>query len=350
MIDYQEDPTTAFFELANAPCIRYRLPSEDSKISSNNDHSGNNRGTIEVPKDRKKRARAENPENALSGYLVVGQNSQAQTHTGGVVWETSYLLLEYLLHLSRVEHNRDINQIEKGFVTESPVVGPNVLEVGAGCGLLGMALAAGLPHLRKVVLTETKEVWETILQPNLHRNHHIFDVSSKDSSVSSLTRPKVSSCALDWTRFHEDAQKCPELFMSALSPSEQQCFDTIVGTDVIFSPTLVEPLLATLRFLAHDTRTKVYLCLQPDRCPKSYKLLQDKAPEYGFVWSTISLVDQEMYGLSDGNTKVEQARDVTSATTATTTPLFLQWAKSLESKIIFLHRRLPELGNAWSLP
>ena len=56
-------------------------------------------------------------------------------------------------------------------------------------------------------------------------------------------------------------------------------FDTIVGTDVVFTPTLVRPLLACLALMAHK-HTNIYLCLQV-RCADSHDLLLEKASKFG---------------------------------------------------------------------
>ena len=315
---YPDDPTTAFFELANASCIRYRLTTSAAatRKSTTTDESIQGKKTDSTtknsnnPKKRITSAHADDGAESSNRYLVISQNSQAQTHTGGVVWETSYLLLEYLLHAGR-NSSMDL-----------PVVGPNLIEVGAGCGLLGMALAATLP-LQQVVLTETQEVLETILKPNVGNNQHIFCPGGMlPSSSSSPSPPIVSAGVLDWTNYRVDAQRIQDTLLS----KESRKFDTIVGTDVVFSPKLVEPLLATLRFLAHE-RTIIYLCLQPDRCPKSFQLLQEKAPEHDFLWKALPLEQDE---------PTVDARCNASTTINSASPVYLKWAKELESKIVQL--------------
>ena len=351
MQDYRDDPTTGFFELANAPCIRYRLrrrprptpspPSddEDATKSSPSTHqhasSASSGGHLpHSPGDGK----GETPDCNVKDdstttqcpELVICQNSQAQTHTGGVVWETSFLLLEYLLHVC---HSTTSDKHVSLDAAAARVVGPSLLEVGAGCGLLGMALAAQLPHLlQHVVLTETQEVYDTILHPNILRNQSVWNGTQS-------YYPSVSASPLDWTRYQEDAQRLVKFMDSSSSPNKPNhdkeekdarvcTFDTIVGTDVVFSPPLVEPLLATFKFLAHDTTT-VYLCLQPDRCPKSYQLLQSKCLDYGFVWKDLSINKKE----TEDHGEVETTRAETWPS-----PVFFQWVQLLESKIICLQR------------
>lgn len=55
-------------------------------------------------------------------------------------------------------------------------------------------------------------------------------------------------------------------------------FDVIVGTDVIFNKTLVEPLLQVLHRVSHS-HTTVWLCMQ-ERCPDAHAELLDKVLHY----------------------------------------------------------------------
>jgi len=62
-------------------------------------------------------------------------------------------------------------------------------------------------------------------------------------------------------------------------PVRPHSFDTIIGTDVVFTPTLVRPLLACMALMAHD-RANIYLCLQV-RCADSHYLLLKTASKFG---------------------------------------------------------------------
>ncbi len=201
----------AFFELANAPIVTYRID-KDTMIKIYQDHQE-----------------------------ACGQ------HTGGIVWETSYLLLNYLRET-----------YSKGKYS----CGNTVLEVGAGCGLLGL----GIYHskiAKQVIMTETD-----LVLPNLTRN--------VEKNYSKKT-DKVRVCALDWTCYKKDCEN------SIIAPHS---IDMIVGTDVVFSTRYVRPLLETLQYLAHQ-ETIILLCLQ-ERCPDSHRLLLDSAEQYGLMIHEIS--------------------------------------------------------------
>ena len=211
-----KDIANVFFDLANSPLISYRFNAYGDDV------------------------------------IVVRQDIGAcGQHTGGIVWETAYLLLNYLRSL-RLSCR-------------------NFLEVGAGCGLVGLGVhrAKEISISDQVILTETKPVVRNLMQ-NFKRNHSRAS-NAKDDDVS------LRVCQLDWTCFRQD---CESANIQAHS------IDTIVGTDVVFAIALVEPLLGTLRYLAHG-ESQIFLCLQ-ERCKDSHHLLLNKAKDHGLNVEDIS--------------------------------------------------------------
>jgi hypothetical protein len=206
------DISSLFFELANASRIGYRL--KDDTV------------------------------------IEIHQDSRNGQHTGGIVWETSYLLLEYLC-----KRNQPLGRI---------------LEVGAGCGLLGIGLQAVSarqsskallsPLVTSVVMTDVAPVVD-LLRENLKCNQPLWNDSTKANC------PVVVE--LDWTDY------------SSSHLLEAHSFDTIVGTDVLFAPHLVEPLLQTLVYYAHD-QTQIFLCVQV-RCAESHELFFTRAVQAPFL-------------------------------------------------------------------
>jgi len=199
-----EDVSLAFFEMANDPTFQYRL--NDKLLTLHQDVS------------------------------ACGQ------HTGGIVWETSVLLLHYLL--------------EKKLCWKKQIV-----EVGAGCGLLGMGLAASNHAPMSTVLTEAEPVSRN-LATNLAQNKELVH--------------NTKSCTLDWTSYQQDAEK---------AGLRAGIADIVLGTDVLFSPALVRPLLDTLSFLCND---RVYLCVQT-RCATSHQRFFQLAEE---SWDTEELTEE----------------------------------------------------------
>jgi predicted nicotinamide N-methyase len=179
--------------------------------------------------------------------VVVRQNIGTTAHTGGIVWETAYLLLQYLLS----------NKMKLG----------RTLEVGAGCGLLGQVLAA-TKAATEVVMTE-HDLLMNDLTNNVERNQDLL--TSRGSAP-------VHVHNLDWENYDLDTAKAQHL--------EAHSFDTIIGTDVVFTPKLVEPLWKTLHYMSHS-KTNIYLCLQ-ERCEESHKLLLQKASSFTFQLKDIT--------------------------------------------------------------
>jgi hypothetical protein len=254
------DVSLAFFELANAPAIGYRLPPLVSETKDDDD-------------DDKDAADSER-------MIVLHQDVTAcGEHTGGIVWETSFLLLEYLLHQyprSSTEGARSLGR---------------TLEVGAGCGLLGQVLAAA-NRTCDMIVTETAQVLVN-LQANLERNRTVLQLQSTTCTTTGRSSSSsIRACCLDWEHYERDAAA------NNLTPHS---FDTILGTDVLFATRFVEPLLLTMQYLSlstentdTDTTTStstntfvMYLCVQV-RCAASHRLFLDKAPSYGFHVHDIS--------------------------------------------------------------
>eukprot|EP00667_Euglena_gracilis_P018646 EG_transcript_19827 len=170
------------------------------------------------------------------GRITVTQDPHIQNSSGGIVWETAYLMAMYF---------------EQCVLPASGAAPPPaVLEVGAGCGLLGLVLARlGC----RVVLTE-----QPATLPTLRRNV---------AANLAATAGRATALPLFWG----DARDIEAV--AAHGP-----FDLVVGTDVFFSPPLVEPLLATIHQLTGPSST-VYLCMQ-ERCPDTHRQFLARAPAY----------------------------------------------------------------------
>jgi hypothetical protein len=226
--DDDEDDAVAnvFFELANAKMVSYRI-------------------------QRHRQQHHDSPVDEEDLQIKIQQDTGAcGQHTGGIVWETAYLLLNYLRAHKR-QHGYGYGH---GYGTFA--------EVGAGCGLVGLGVhRANLAD--QVILTETAEVMSNLLK-NVQQNYP--------------QRPEtLKCCRLDWTTCPHDCQQ------AGIQPHSM---DTIVGTDVVFSTRFVGPLLETLRYLAHDD-TLILLCLQ-ERCKDSHRLLLESAKDYDLTVADIS--------------------------------------------------------------
>lgn len=201
------DATEKLFELANAAAVRYAV---------------------------------------CGGRSVVIRQDPSNTATGGCIWETSYLLAEWA--------QRELApRLELSRAGRAPPL--RCLEMGAGCGLLGVALAhAGC----KVLLTECEES-----MPNLEAN-----VAANAPAPS----PRGGQCAAARLGWGNEAD-------AAAAVSQHGPFDVVLGTDVVFRSALVEPLLRTLWRCCSAADTTCWLCCQV-RCPDAHKVLVAIAPAF----------------------------------------------------------------------
>ena len=253
-----------FFELANAPIVGYKLMSDRSR----------------GPASERNGVGSSTKANEEDQIITVRQNSSVQEHTGGIVWETSYLLASYLLERhrgdadDRQKQNSTANGSSNSNSSPSPPLG-KVLEIGSGCGMLGLVLAASCLS-SSVILTECSEVMND-LRSNVQRNIN--------ANGNSLSRDVVSAQLLRWDCLEEDIAGSDDSNTDAKNCSKKSLhlrphsFDTIVGTDVVFTPALVRPLLSCLALMAHK-HTNIYLCLQV-RCADSHALLLKEASKFG---------------------------------------------------------------------
>lgn len=134
------------------------------------------------------------------------------------------------------------------------------------CGLLGLVMAAS-QLASHVVVSDTRSHFST-LQANISYNHHIRPI-----------RDNCQPAVLDWENCGSNVESQPDV----LRPHSM---DAILGTDVVFTSTLVEPLLRTIQLMAHS-KTIIYLCL-PIRCIVAYRLLFSQAPRFDLEVSDIS--------------------------------------------------------------
>ena len=144
-----------FFELANASLVRFTVEeagrgaritgmttgsTEDTRKGGNGGSSGVGGGGVE---------------------LLVEQDQSLHNSCGGIVWESAFCLAGYLRRCVRRRCEEPPISRAGGFEACS------VLEVGAGCGLLGMSMA--VMGARRVVLTDHPDAMP-LLRRNVRRN------------------------------------------------------------------------------------------------------------------------------------------------------------------------------------
>jgi predicted nicotinamide N-methyase len=188
----------------------------------------------------------------VGGHRVeVSQDRKATEHSGGVVWETAFFLARYI----------ERHLLQELRAQRSPDCGTRlrVVELGSGCGLLGLALSQlGC----NVLLTE-----QPAALPNLSAN--VKAASKKSCGAADVAQ-------LSWG---DDAD------ISAVL--KQGPFDLVVASDVVFAERFVDPLLRTISAMLENSRSEsrsqgaarkpsCWLCLQ-QRDPDAHAALLQRA-------------------------------------------------------------------------
>ena len=185
------------------------------------------------------------------GELSIRQDHTV-ANTGGCVWDTSFVLARWA--------EPRIGEWRASLDPPRPL---RVVEVGAGCGLLGAALARlGC----EVLVTEQPSA-----MANLRAN-----VEANQPPASSSGGGSLAAAQLSWADEGEVAAA------AARGP-----WDLLVGTDVVYSAEAVEPLLRALHACARKA-TVVWLCLQ-EREPAATARLRCLAPRFFARVSEVAL-------------------------------------------------------------
>lgn len=150
-----------------------------------------------------------------------GDDVSALAELGGKLWDSSVLLARLL---------------DRGVLPPIQLSGANVCELGAGCGLAGMAFA--LHGASRVVLTDFSELVE-------HMNANI--------ALNHFPTCAVSSTAYAWGT---DARA------AGLLRAEADHFDVVVAADCIYLCDQIGPFMDSLRQLAPTPATAVVVALE----------------------------------------------------------------------------------------
>lgn len=159
-------------------------------------------------------------------------NAQAG-QTGGALWDASLVLTRFL------EHYRDALGVAQA----------RILELGAGCGLCGLACAAAL-GARQVVLTDQHPVTE-LLERNLRANGLLDERGGGGDGAGAGSASVATVSELTWgSRDKRD--------MALVG----RRWDLVLAADCVFNTAHVEALVATLREAAWTNRAaaKVLVC------------------------------------------------------------------------------------------
>ncbi|GJE95861.1 Diaminohydroxyphosphoribosylamino-pyrimidine deaminase-like protein [Phanerochaete sordida] len=162
--------------------------------------------------------------------------------TGSVLWRASAELAQLIL---QQVHSQDSNAL----LDSSRLQDANVLELGAGTGLLGVVFA---PLVKRYTVTDIDD-----LIPLISKNLALNGVLTPSSqSKGAPTVPNVSAEPLDWVAL----QNC--------SASKRQTaysyppIDLLLVVDCIYHPSLLPALVDTIDYLSTPERTVVLVVVE----------------------------------------------------------------------------------------
>ena len=182
--------------------------------------------------------------------LTIYEPPMTSDNLGLKTWASSYLLAKQLCVLRK--HVPDL------------LPNADILELGAGTGLVGMA--AALAFERHVVLTDLPEI-----VPNLERN------ARSNAKVISSRAGSVSAAVLDWTR--------PEDFDYESFAGSSNSFPLILAADPIYSADHPRMLVGAIKWhlsAAKDARLIIELPLR-DAYAKERQDLRERLTGMGLI-------------------------------------------------------------------
>jgi predicted nicotinamide N-methyase len=300
--------TTLSFDCQAPSCGALKLNSDDDSVFDRNNESDE----INVVDEWNALEDYETVDPHLfeAGYTLAGR-------TGFQVWAGARLLLEYCL--AQLPQQRDDDDVSSNDPRRRP---RRIVELGAGVGLVGTAVASHCAHVQ-VLLTDLPTLVEHSLVPNLWRNHQelhrrrgtavtVHHPSSSNSppppppqwllqAAASASSPVVSfgsswvgTASLDWTQ--PVTEQLSSSFLSldddveAVPAGTEVVPDLILASDCVWLISMLDSLLDTADALMAGTHTQLWLSLQ-----KREKVEEDSStslPSSGRMFTTIESILQ----------------------------------------------------------
>ena len=171
------------------------------------------------------------------------ENGQTLSSTGMTLWRAAPLLCRFLLL-----HRRSVVQ------------GKRVLELGSGLGLCG--ILASQMGASRVVLTDGDTDTLAQLRTNVHNNNN------KQDNNSIVVQQLCWGQRLDVFQQHFGK------------------FDLILGADIIYVESILEPLFETVVRLLDENNNKGRFCLAYARRNVSIDLVLECATRFQLTWTT----------------------------------------------------------------
>jgi len=229
------------------PCRDYRLDWVNTYISSIEEvncevHEGLLKEQYRLTLERKKSGNVHHhrsftlPTESGQSVTVSVRSAQLLSNIASFVWPGAFVLAEYFLEKPELFRNK------------------NVLELGSGTGFSASALLCTQP--RKIVCTDYDRESLECLQYNFNINLKRYEGFFKAKDCRPVD---VQIESLDWNDYDMKT-------VSTWSP------DIIVGSDLVYSPDLVKPLIQLLEDCLLSTQAKGIILVFQIRNRNTWKL------------------------------------------------------------------------------
>lgn len=200
---------------------------------------------------------------SLDKYIVLKERNDqlSQGTTGLSCWQASCDLAHYLLG-----QGSDL------------LLGRNVLELGAGCGFAGIAVAAS-SLASSVTLTDCNDSVLSLINENVCNNF----------SADLVKKSQIFVRKLDWKNFDPcDLPTQPDL---------------IIASDVIFDSKLSTPLASTIRKIVDSSSDDRAECILAStiRNPDTYATFLSAICDEGLICKEKFTYDEEAFCFDDGH-------------------------------------------------
>ena len=199
-------------------------------------------------------------------------NSQhAEWGIHSTIWDGGLALLVYLLDRCNNKNNNNSTSQESCTSTDNTNHSLSagqwdfMLDLGSGTGLVGLGIVAATATtipVQHVALTDTAQALK-LLNDNIHRNSHLLLVTNNNEKLhGGQSRSLPQAHVLDWTNpqeamtswmptFFQQEQHSAQSAMMILNNNTTTTNTRILltGADIVYRPSLFEPLLSTLDYL-----------------------------------------------------------------------------------------------------
>jgi predicted nicotinamide N-methyase len=176
-----------------------------------------------------------------------------------------------------------------------------ILELGAGLGCLGMALACNhnLPqsvaHSLQFTLTDYPTAIP-MLQANVERNQNVFYLAAptdQNENTNSNRNISILCQALDWNESLPKNNKDDTFPTLSSSSSSSSSFDVIVGSDLLYNVKQIPALIQTVNHLL-ERNSGIILLLVRWRKPELERVFfAETSREHNIHWTVVTTYDDD---------------------------------------------------------